>query len=200
MPHSVNQILSLTSAALQYGPFLFALLFIVLVPPYAHVVWRRSYQVAESDPGRSQLIDEGRRYFRYAWSFGMILVLFSVGWWIIIQIFIITQSTKFAETGYVIGLKKEDNLRAFAKDDNVYLVPSWENDQLRYHFVYLSNSPPSGEITLIVYYTNSLAAASGQGVPQIPVTFKLMPGKGQYQLVTDPSNPQKMTIMPITGQ
>src|ERR1700686_5260950 len=95
LPQSPEDVLTLSKAAMQYGPFLFAMIFIVLVPPYAYQRLRGSYSVSQNDPERGSLLREGRTYFRSAWLFGMLLVICSITWWMYIQHFTIVGSNQY---------------------------------------------------------------------------------------------------------
>jgi len=188
MLRETQSAVDLSQAALQYGPFLFAIVFIVFVPPYAHAIWRRSFAVANNAAGQDSLLGESRLYFRCSWMFGVLLVVCSVLWWAYTQQIEIARATQYiAYPGYVTGLAPQDQLFSLSPDDNAYLVPANIDGNIQYRFVYLSHKRVDDIIDLYVSYTNSKIATTsdGRGLPVLLIPFKLKPGETHYKFVVD---------------
>jgi hypothetical protein len=186
MPTDAQSAINLSKAALQFGPFLFAILFIVVVPPYAHTIWRRSLSAANN----TALLNESKWYFRSSWMFGMFLVLCSILWWgYTKQLDIISarEGQFTAYSGYVTGLAQEDQLLSASPEDNEYLVPANINGTIQYRFVYLSHKQLENIVSLTISYVNLRASApsSGKGVAALFIPFKLKPGETHYEFVVD---------------
>jgi hypothetical protein len=178
--------LELSQAAVQYGPFLFAIIFIVLVPPYAHVIWRKSLDVYAKNAAASALLSESRYYFRCSWIFGVFLVICSILWWVYAQQVAINRTTQFiAYTGYVSGLAPEDQLLSVSPDDPQYLVPAQVDGNVQYRFVYLSQTPLDKFFDLYVRYTTSKASVGPEGRVTLLIPFKLKAGETHYKFFTD---------------
>jgi hypothetical protein len=178
--------INLSKAALQYGPFLFAILYSVVVPPFAHTIWRRSLSAANN----AALLNDSKLYFRCSWMFGMFLVLCSILWWgYTKQLDIINarEGQFTAYSGYVTGLTQEDQLLSVSPEDNEYLVPANINGTIQYRFVYLSHKQLEEIVNLTISYVNLKASApsSGKGVAALFIPFKLKPGETHYQFVVD---------------
>lgn len=178
----------LAKAALQYGPFLFAIIFILIVPPYAHAIWRRSFAASIAGQDQNGLLAEGRLYFRSSWQFGVCLVVCSILWWMYTQS---VDSSTHAYSGYISVPHQEDQLGSMSPDGNEYLVPTTIDGNVQYRFVYISPTKLNGTVDIYISYTNTkaVAAATGQGVPSLPITIKLTPGQTHYQLVGDTTHP-----------
>jgi hypothetical protein len=190
--------LDLSKAALQYGPFLFAIIFIVFVPPYAHAIWRKSFAVANND----SLLKESRLYFRYSWMFGIFLVICSILWWAYTQQIGIESARSAQYTaypGYVTGLAPEDQLLSLSPDDNEYLVPATIDGNIQYRFVYLAHKQLDDVIDLYISYVNTKAspASNGKGSPVLLIPFKLKPGETHYKFVVDKS--KGAMVVPMSG-
>jgi hypothetical protein len=194
-----NEVFTLSKAAMEFGPFLFAIVFIVLVPPYAYATLRKSYSVSQHDPERGNLLREGRTYFRSAWVFGMLLVICAVSWWVYLQNFtlIVSKNYEILYTGYITGLTKDDAFRTVPPEEPPFFVQTKENDALVYRFYYFSPVPITQplDLTAHVSYVNLLVAqdssqsadgVKGRGEPQ--VEFTLVPNQTIYKFVTDNSN------------
>jgi hypothetical protein len=188
MSAETDSAINLSKAALQYGPFLFAILFIVFVPPYAHAIWRRSLNGATGGDAENSLLNESRLYFRYSWMFGFLLVACSILWWGYAEQIAIIRSTQYiAYTGVVTGLSPEDQLLSINQDDNEYLVPGNMSGISLYRFVYLSHMSVDNPIDLYISYLNTkIAPASlGNGYQALQIPLKFKPGKTNYKFVTD---------------
>jgi hypothetical protein len=187
--------IDLASAALRYGPFLFAILFVLVVPPYAHAIWRRSFTATKDPAELNELLTEGRLYFRYSWLFGVFLVLCSILWWGYTQDI---DRSMHAYTGTIIGLQTEDQLSSAAADDNDYLVPTPVGSQVQYRFVYLSPQRLTDPLDLYVSYVNNAAPlADGKGALSLLIVFKLKPDKKDYKFFIDPT--KGAMIAPLDG-
>ena len=83
MPQGTDDLALVVKLASDYGPFLFAILFTLVVPPLAY---RNLHDLLTSfpRPNRSQvtLIRHNAVYFRSAWIAGLVLIAFSVVWWL----------------------------------------------------------------------------------------------------------------------
>jgi hypothetical protein len=179
--------IDLAKAALQYGPFLFAIIFILVVPPYAHAIWRRSFKATADADELSRLLRESRLYFRSSWLFGMFLVLCSILWWAYTQNL---DLSTHAYAGFITGLHPEDQLLSISPDDNEYLVPANIDGNIQYRFVYVSPRRINDTIDLRVSYVNNKAtpAPEGKGVPTLLILFKLKAGQPHYKFVVDPNS------------
>jgi hypothetical protein len=84
MRMDVSTLETITRLAAQYGPFLFAMLFILVVTRTAHTYYRESNM--RQQPRASE--EEKKTYRSYfttsAWV-GVALALLSIGWWIYVQ-------------------------------------------------------------------------------------------------------------------
>jgi hypothetical protein len=175
--------IDLASAALQYGPFLFAIIFVLIVPPYAHAIWRRSFAATKDPAELSGLLTEGRMYFRYSWLFGVFLVLCSILWWGYTQNL---DRETHAYTGYITGLQAEDELLSITTDDNEYLVPANRDGIVGYRFVYLSPQKLTQTLDLYVSYVNkAVPPPEGKGTASLQILFKLKPDQRIYRFSTD---------------
>jgi hypothetical protein len=185
MPTQTQGTVDLAKAALQYGPFLFAIIYILVVPPYAHVVWRRSLNATADIAERNKLLAESRLYFRSSWVFGICLVVCSIFWWMYTQQI---DSATHAYSGYITGLQPEDQLLSVSPDDNQYLVPANIDGSYQYRFVYVSTKRIGELVELHVSYVNNSVTPTprGRGVPVLLIPFKLKPGETHYKFISDP--------------
>jgi hypothetical protein len=74
---------TMTRLAAQYGPFLFAMLFILVVTSTAHKYYRESN--TRQPPASEEERATYRSYFRTSVWVGIGLTLVSIGWWFIAQ-------------------------------------------------------------------------------------------------------------------
>lgn len=103
---------ALTNASFLYGPFFFAILFMLSITRTAH-----SYYADVNKRTSPQASDEEkkayRRYFYLTAYCGTVLVFISVGWWMYAQL------QKHTFEGVILGLNPDQSIAATA--DDVYL-------------------------------------------------------------------------------
>jgi hypothetical protein len=84
MEIDLSSLESVTRLAQQYGPFLFAMLFIFVVTRTAHKYYLES-NTRQQPPASEEEKTTYRSYFRTSVWVGIALTLLSIGWWIYVQ-------------------------------------------------------------------------------------------------------------------
>src|ERR1700720_4643160 len=128
---------NLTKLASDYGPFLFAILFTLIVPVRAYQNFRDS-TIRFPTPNEFQcdLIRESETYFRSTWIAGFVLIAFSVGWWLYFNFdkqVIVDEKYWISYEGDIGGVSTDDVL------DSVPNAPLyvWAVDQPYRHYQYI---------------------------------------------------------------
>src|SRR2546423_13104041 len=105
-----NQWFDLTKAASQFGPFLFAILYIIIVPPYSLRKYRSVAQFPHPTAAQLAVISDSRAYFRSSWIAGLILVFCSVAWWLYVQWYEKAADYYVAYEGPIYGVNDADEI------------------------------------------------------------------------------------------
>jgi hypothetical protein len=177
---------SMTRLASDYGPFLFAILFSLIVPVRAFQNFRDcTMKFPSPDATQSLLIHESETYFRSTWIAGFVLIAFSVGWWLYLNFDkrIMADSDYWVSyEGEISGVSADDVLDS-APNGHVYV---WAVDHPYRHYQYIILQHPDDALQPISLYWLSASKAVSQGsggyVGVIPVTFALDPNKSVYAL------------------
>jgi len=177
---------SMTRLASDYGPFLFAILFSLIVPVRAFQNFRDcTMKFPAPDATQSLLIHESETYFRSTWIAGFVLIAFSVGWWLYLNFDkrIVADSDYWVSyEGEISGVSTDDVLDS-APNGHVYV---WAVDQPYRHYQYIVLQHPDDALQPISLYWLSASKAVSQGsggyVGVIPVTFVIDPKKSVYAL------------------
>lgn len=124
---------ALAAIGFEYGPFFFAILFILVIPKSAGKLY--SSAKASSDDKFTY-----RNYFYASWAFGMVLVVAAVLWWMRAQLI-----THYAFTGAIVSLAPNQSMAPVADDQNV-LYRRWPHTDPRdkmsdFLFVFLLDHP-----------------------------------------------------------
>lgn len=142
----------LSNAGLLWGPFFFAIFFMLVITRTAHSYYK-SVNERATPPASVEEKNDYRLYFRISFSCGIVLVFLSVGWWIYAQL----QQHTFQ--GVIVGLKI--NQQIVATDDELYYRDVRRNDGSGnfvkdYHFAIVRNSPfSSGQAFRLGFYPES---------------------------------------------
>ncbi len=176
---------SLTKLASDYGPFLFAILFTLIVPVRAYQNFRDcASKFAEPTDSERLLIRESELYFRSTWVAGFVLIAFSVGWWLYLNWDVLHRTDKnywITYEGEISGITSDDVLDA-QRDAHTYM---WVVDYpyRHYQFLVLTQTPVSTPISIPLYWLSVQQTAghqSGYG-PQY-VSFQFDPKRTVYEL------------------
>src|SRR3954451_21208609 len=141
MEDGTNMVGALTKLASDYGPFLFAILFAVIIPVQAY----RSYcdaiaKYPQPTDKESELIGQSELYFRSAWIAGFVLIAFSLGWWLYFN----WDRLNTAHKGYLLSYEGE--ITGFTADDKLGggayspVLLSFNNSPPRYVFHILTST------------------------------------------------------------
>lgn len=175
---------SMTKLASDYGPFLFAILFSLIVPLRAFQNFRDcTMKFPSPDATQSMLIHESETYFRSTWIAGFVLIAFSVGWWLYLhfdQRVVIDNNYWVSYEGEISGVSTDDVLDS-APNGHVYV---WAVDQPYRHYQYIVLQHPEealGPISLL-WLSASKANQQNQGYDVLSVPFVLDPKKTAYAL------------------
>jgi hypothetical protein len=169
---AVGVIESLTNLAQEFGPYLFAILFIVFVPRIAHGYYTACATRTAPAPGKQEL-DVYRLYFVSSVGVGIVVMGLSISWW-----FYQHAKTKFI---YQISINDLTSLERVASEyyyrDNPHqsILPgvAATHDAL---FLIVRNEPFSiGQTLSFQYVMQTPDAAPGGGGSNAPLGNALVP-------------------------
>jgi hypothetical protein len=188
MQPEVDLATQMTRLASDYGPFLFAILFSLIVPLRAFHNFRDcTMRFPSPDATQSLLIHESETYFRSTWIAGFVLIAFAVGWWLYLnfdKLSIARHDYWISYEGEISGVSADDVLDS-TPDGHVYI---WAVDQPYRHYQYVVLQHPQEALHPIslLWLSASKAAHQDSGyVGVLPVMFLLDPTKSSYALQRD---------------
>jgi len=183
---------ALTSIASQFGPFFFAVLFMVFITKtarnwYADVVCRNP----PADPTERLTY---RLYFMTTFGFGLLLVVISVAWWIYIHLI-----DKHAFEGVIVNLQPNQVIASSESYARRVKNADMPGDLADYHFVVLSERPltPGSKIILTYFEFDELG---GVGAPPkgTPLSISVPdPAAGNRRFAIRKVD-DRMTVVPIS--
>ncbi len=191
-----SDVYSFAKWAFELGPFFFAILFVLIVPPYARRGWKQDLllrQEGKGDRDVEEILVADREYFRQSWRLGFVLVAISVAWWISLRIYDVIKANRYvvAYEGFVHGVQDEDFLNPLNPGSvNLYLAQMYVTGIRQYRFVALLSEPAKTDVPIVVGYLNKRATdtvATAGGTNYLPLKLLLKPGERDYWFVTDPS-------------
>ena len=100
----MDELRILTDLAYQYGPFLFALIFNLIITRWGHRIYTTACSRREP-PASEREKDTYRLYFLGMASFGMLLVVASILWWVVEK-----QPEQYIFEGSIKGLKQYEQI------------------------------------------------------------------------------------------
>jgi hypothetical protein len=197
----VKSLMDLASAGFLWGPFFFAVFFMVVITASAHQCYSKVLQRVSPPPSEAEIADY-RSYFRLSIRVGILLVFISVGWWLYAQW---KTDKDHAFQGVVIGLEINQNLVASEEDFYTREVSRKVGVGLEvkdYHFAVVRTAPfSSGQKFTLKFYPEPGAVSD-----EAPKAVELeMPysgiasgrfrikrgGDNKFQLVSLGNNPEK---------
>ncbi len=134
----MDELQLLTSLAYEYGPFLFALIFNLIITRWGHRIYTAA--CSRKDPVASEREkDTYRLYFLAMASFGMFLVVASIAWWIVDK-----QPERYVFEGKIKNLKSYEQIASnelYFKP--VFLSPVQRDAPLlrNEHFIIVRDTP-----------------------------------------------------------
>jgi len=144
----MENISQLTKLSYQYGPFLFALLFNLVISRWGYKIYNRAIQ--RKDPkATEQELKTYRGYFLGTAIFGVILVIISIIWWFI------TQTSVHVFTGKIVSLKEYEKVTSSTLFFRPVFVAKLEENipQIRdENFLFIQNKPFTTEQKFKIYY------------------------------------------------
>jgi hypothetical protein len=189
----------LTKLASDYGPFLFAILFALVVPFRAYQNYSDCTGKYPQPTGEQcELIKQTELYFRSAWIAGFVLVAFSVAWWLYFnwdRLHVAQQGYRVSYEGEIRGVTADDKLDV-GLNSPVFL--SFNNSPPRYTFHVLTQAPISAPIPVqLVWVSEQQTAAQQSGYDGSQfVSFRFDPKTTEYQLK---KNGTILTIQAVPG-
>jgi hypothetical protein len=196
---SIEDISQLAALAAQYGPFLFAILFVVCVPVLGEKWVAKILQTRnEGALGEREAIV---RIYRFYWFSGIICGLFltvvSVAWWLYVQVMhVLPQSDRqferrvaeeFNRKVFQGVIRGADDNDIFIFDDKsnphseVYIYPIRNSYPMQVHFAVIFPDKPQPESPIRLDYLNKAAyEALKQGYK--PAALEFCPNKGATTL------------------
>jgi hypothetical protein len=155
---------TLASIAFQFGPFFFAVLFMLVITHSARN-WYSESRAAGADPSERRTYQV---YFQCTYSFGMVLVAASVGWWMVSQ-----WGRHHAFEGIVVALHQNESLGPATVDPSFFVrelqhtEPAGAQSLRDYQFVQLLDHPPHrGDKVYLDYW--EFQQLGGTGPPPGP--------------------------------
>lgn len=106
---NIKTVMELTNAGFMFGPFFFAVFFMLVITGSAHY-WYSKVVQRTAPPASDAEKTIYRNYFWLSFSCGILLVFVSVGWWLY------TNWKEHSFQGVVIGLEMSQNLVAGEED------------------------------------------------------------------------------------
>jgi hypothetical protein len=175
---------SLTKLASDYGPFLFAILFTLIVPIRAYQNFRDcAAKFPEPTATEQCLVRESELYFRSTWIAGFVLIAFSVGWWLYLNWDVLHHKDRsywITYEGEISGVTPDDVLDA-QQNAHTYM---WAVDYpyRHYQFLVLTHAPVSDPILIPIYWLSVQQMGGRQsGYGPHSVSFKFDPKQSVYQ-------------------
>lgn len=173
---------SLTKLAFDYGPFLFAILFTLIVPVRAFQNFRDcACKFPEPTSTEQNLIRESELYFRSTWIAGFVLIAFSVGWWLYLN------WDHLRQTDRNYWVKYEGDINVSTKDvldaqhsAAAYVWKVYDPNNPHYHFIVLTRPPAGTPISVPLLWIDGQQQQGYDGVQRF--SFQLDPHKTLYEL------------------
>lgn len=192
----------LTPLAQQYGPFFFAVLFVLLVP-FMGQTWFRGFLEMRIEKGQER--DAALEVYKFYWKSGIVaglcLVFFAVTWWFYVQnkhlqieaMLRAEQVKKMQEsyfksrviTGYIKGINGDDVFSPTANSDyTLSVVPTKFGDIEKIWFVIVFSDIPNEkqEVEFVhVSKAKSRDASAGGEASRIRVCIHGLPRELEFQ-------------------
>src|SRR5215471_9037877 len=154
----------MTKLAAEYGPFLFAILFSLVVPIRAFQNFRDcTVKFPSPDATQSCLIHQSETYFRSTWIAGFVLIAFSVAWWLYQNYdnrVLARHAYWISYEGEISGVSADDVLNSIPTDEHIYI---WAVDHPFHHYQYVVLQHPGEVIPPISLLWLSASKAHGNG-------------------------------------
>lgn len=164
----------------QYGPFFFAILFLMVITRWAYKIYRRA-NLRTDPPASAKEKSTYRYYFIATASFGMLLVIAAVTWWWI------NQPSIYVFRGEIVDLKDHQEIDSFdfyLKEETrtIEAERMGEDEDLIFkkkYFIHIQNEPiPENTIFMFIYSMNNQ--------PQKPIYLEYKPDSiGKYEIEYD---------------
>lgn len=116
----MEQLAQLTQLAYQYGPFLFALLFMLVISRWGYQIYQQA--CTREPPASQEEINTYRLYFIGSTGFGFSLVILALGWWFYHN----DSPQQYVFKGEIRGLKDYERIAS----SSIYLRPRWVSSGL----------------------------------------------------------------------
>jgi hypothetical protein len=188
MQTDLSMLDSIAQSAAQYGPFLFAVLFTLIVTRTAHKYYRES-NTRQQPPATEEEKATYRSYFRTSIWVGIALTLVSIGWWIYVQM----QGTNVYQVT-IKDLQPDETVLS-----NYYSITKSEPTVpgavtlTDYYFMVVQNAPfKVGDKFEIYYFKTPPHASPGPGGDQ-PSAVGIAPIPLQVQYTGNPSDAYQVT-------
>lgn len=169
-----------TKLSYQYGPFFFAILFLMVITRWAYKIYRRA-NLRTDPPASAKEKNTYQYYFIATASFGMLLVIAAVTWWWI------NQPSIYVFRGEIVDLKDHQRIESFdfyLKEETRTIKAEGEGEDedltfKKQKFIYIQNDPiAEGHIFSFIYCVKNR--------PQKPVQLQYKPGTiGKYEIEYD---------------
>jgi hypothetical protein len=178
---------SITRSAAQYGPFLFAVLFILIVTRTAHKYYRESN--TRQPPATEEEKATYRSYFRTSIWVGIALTLVSIAWWIYVQM----QGTNVYQIA-IDGLQPDETVAS-----NYYAMTKPEPSipgavtLTDYLFMVVQNAPFKIGDKFEIYYFKIPPGPSPAPAGDQPAAVGIAPIPLQVQYTGNPSDTYQVT-------
>ena len=182
-PSFTSAMSSLASIGYEYGPFFFAVLFILVIPRSAGKLY--STAAAGSEDKFTY-----RNYFYASWGFGMLLVASAVAWWAH------AQESHYTFTGQIVALNPNQSLAPVSNDQNTY-YKRWPHDgedkMADFLFAVVLDHPVSVSQTFRFNYWELVPGSGG-------VASSFPPPTAMLQVpVSDPTHLSQKYVLRGTG-
>jgi hypothetical protein len=199
MPADTDIATSLTKLASDYGPFLFAILFALIVPVRTYQNFRDcTTKFPAPNEFQRDLIRESEMYFRYTWIAGFVLIAFSVAWWLYLNYDIqrLRDSHYYVRYNAVISnVSANDELDISDQDAYLYFV---NTPYPHYQFVLLRQNPVSSVEPFVLNWLDRRQAPGQSGLGGQFVTLVFDPKQQNYTLRRDATQlPTKVVAVPV---
>lgn len=159
---SADSIEPLTVLAYQYGPFLFALLYMLLIPIIASKMYISLLKEHITDKGTGKrAFDNYNFYFRLSAWCGVILVLCTVVWWLYLQSQLLQRD--YVYQGTIVNADEEDYFHRIAADQRVYFDRQVIDHHVEWKFAIVTDKPLPKDFEISVRYLNQKAISDGEG-------------------------------------
>jgi len=190
---------SLTKLASDYGPFLFAILFAVIIPFRAYQSYCDSIaKYPQPSEKESELIAQSELYFRSAWIAGFVLIAFSVGWWFYFnwdRLHTAHKGYLLSYDGEITGVTPDDKLGG---GDYSPVLLTFNNSPPRYVFHILTQTPISTPTPFrLLWVSDRQTAGHESGYDGTKwVSLRYDPATKEYQFKRSGDAP---TIQAVSG-